>query len=61
MMKEQKTDKKHLLLNPPFWLVAFLRAHINFQAETVVTVPVYTSIAGRKKDFLEYYLDLMLN
>lgn len=31
MMKEQKTDKKHLLLNHPFWLVAFLRAHIGFQ------------------------------
>jgi hypothetical protein len=31
MMKEQKTDKKHLPLNHPFWLVACLGAHIGFQ------------------------------
>jgi hypothetical protein len=30
-MKDQKTGKKHLLLNHPFWLVAFLRAPISFQ------------------------------
>ncbi len=31
MQSEQKTGKKHLLLNHPFWLVAFLRAHLSLQ------------------------------
>jgi hypothetical protein len=30
-LKDQQTGKNHLLLNHPFWLVAFLRAHISFQ------------------------------